>query len=143
MKTLMWLMACLLPAAVFGADPDAALLPGKWTGTGRYYETSLQRQSEAPRFDLDIAPDLTVSGTVGQARLVPARPRAIGERIDYYLELEGSVASDQKVRGKDHLVILVTRLTAESLEADFHLKSGFSFDFTMHPGELQAVRPGP
>lgn len=143
MRITLFLMACLVPLAGYSAEIDPAHLPGNWVGTGRYYEVKLQRQADAPRFDLTIGPDLTLTGTVGTARLVPTRPRASGERVDYFVLLEGSVAQHAALRSKDHLLILITQLAPDSFEADFHLKSSFGFDFTMHPGALHADRKAP
>jgi hypothetical protein len=119
---------------------DAALLPGSWRGEGRYYETRLQRANRPPEFELSIGPDLTLSGTVGGARIVPARPAAVGPRIDYAVVLDGPVAAGKSLDGKDHLMVLITVVGRDSFSADFHLKSRFGFDFSMHPGSLEAVR---
>ncbi len=143
MRTAILLLTCLVPLAGSATEIDPTQLAGHWAGTGRYYEVKLQHQADAPRFDLTIGPDLTLTGTVGAARLVPTRPRAAGKRIDYYVVLEGSVAEQASLRSKDHLLILITQLAPGSFEADFHLKSSFGLDFTMHPGALHADRTAP
>lgn len=129
-----------LAASAQGSTVDVAQLPGNWRGEGHYYEVKLQRGGAPPAFELAIAPDLTLSGTVGAARVVPAQPVAIGRRIDYQVVLVGAVDDGKFLKDKDHLMILVTVVDGGRMSADFHLKSRFGFDFSMHPGSLEAIR---
>lgn len=141
-KTLMHVLPACLVAANANAL-EATQLTGHWEGSGRYYEVRLQRELPAPRFELTINADLELSGKLGDATIVPARPRKTGERIDYYLALDGRVAPGASMQGKDHVLILIHGLDADSFEADFHLKDSFGFDFSMHPGELHGNRHQP
>jgi hypothetical protein len=125
-----------------GQSIDVGQLPGTWHGEGRFYEVKLLRENQAPAFDLTIALDLTLSGTVGEARIVATRPTTVGKRIDYHVMLDRPVGRGEFLKDKDHLVILITAADAASLSADFHMKSRFGFDFSMHPGSLEAVRKG-
>lgn len=139
-----FLLVCLiaLAQAAQGQSIDTSKLPGTWHGQGRYYETKLLRANAAPVFDLTIAPDLTLSGTVGTARFAAAHPSAVGKRVDYQVLLDRPVGPGKYVREKDHLIILITAVDEDSFVADFHLKSRFGFDLSMHPGSLEAVREG-
>lgn len=119
---------------------ESSHLPGHWSGDGHYYEVKLQKRLRAPHFDLRIDPDLTLSGEIGDARIRPAKPRAVGTRIDYHVELIGTVVTS--LERKKHLVILITHIDDGAFSADFHLKSRNGFDLTMHPGSLEAIRAG-
>lgn len=131
---------CMLAQTAPVEPPDPARLPGAWQGQARFYEVKLRRAMEPPAFKLSIAPDLTLTGTVGTAQIGPARPAAIGTRIDYKIMLDGPVASSPLLGNKTHLIILVTAVGDDTFSADFHLKSRFGFDISMHPGSLEAVR---
>lgn len=131
---------CLLALPARAGPVDQALLAGTWRGEGRFYEVKLLRATAPPLFELSIAPDLTLTGTVGGARISPARPTAVGKRIDYEVLLDGPAGPGKFLEGKDHLVILITAMDGNSLSADFHLKSRFGFDIGMHPGSLEAAR---
>lgn len=140
MLSTLTLSLYLSSTALAATTLDYSRLPGHWSGSGHYYEVVLQENLQAPQFDLRINPDLTLSGQIGAARIRPAKPRAVGERIDYYVELDGAVA--RSLERKKHLLILITQVHDDAFSADFHLKSRYGFDFTMHPGSLEAVRTG-
>jgi hypothetical protein len=128
-----------LASVAFAQAPDGATLVGRWSGPGRLYEVKLHQAHGPIPFTLDIAEDLTLTGTVGGARIAAATPRHTANRIDYYAVLEGRVHPASEL-AKDHLVILITRVDDERLSADFHLKSRFRWDMSMHPGSLEARR---
>ena len=138
MLSTLTLALFLSSTALAAKSLDSSRLPGHWSGSGHYYEVKLQKDLPAPHFDLRINPDLTLSGQIGDARIRPARPRAVGPRIDYYVELDGAVANS--LERKKHVVILITDLGEDAFSADFHLKSRKGFDLSMHPGSLEAVR---
>jgi hypothetical protein len=142
MLRLLLVPIVVLAQAAQGQSIDLAKVPGTWRGEGRYYEVKLLRASDPPAFELTIAPDLTLSGKVGDARLAAARPIAIGKRLDYQILLDRPVGRGKYLKDKDHLIILITAVDADSLSVDFHLKGRFGFDFSMHPGSLEALREG-
>ncbi len=134
------LLAFALPAFAAAQNPDPSLLPGDWRATGRYYEVKLRQQLPPLRFELTIDTDLTLSGQVGDATIMPSKPRSIGERIAYLTSLSGPVTQSDLVRQKVHVEILITDASPGTLTADFHLKSRETFDWTMRPGEFRAIR---
>jgi hypothetical protein len=142
MRRIVVVFLMALAQSTQGQSIDAAQLPGIWHGEGRYYEVKLLRATDPPAFVLTIAPDLTLSGTVGEARFAAERPIAFGKRLHYQLLLDRPVGPGALLQHKDHLIILIAAVDQDSLAGDFHLKSRFGFDFNMHPGSLEAVRVG-
>jgi hypothetical protein len=103
------------------------------------YEVKVHQAVGTVPITLSFAEDLTLTGTVGPVGILPAKPRISKTRIDYHARLTGAVNLGP-ARGKDHMVVLITKTGADRLSADIHLKSRFGFDPSMHPGALEAVR---
>ncbi len=132
-----------LPALVAGvgsAQPVAySSLAGSWTGAGRMYEVKVHKAVGTLPITLNFAENSTLTGTVGPVNILPAKPRRAKDRVDYHARLSGAVSLGP-TGTKDHLVVLITKVTTDHLTADIHLKSRFGFDPSMHPGSLEAVR---
>lgn len=133
------IVAFLISCAAFAQHPDGAKLVGHWVGSGRFYDVKVQAERGSIAFDLHFQPDLTLTGTVGGAKLQPCKPKKIGSSIDFYTTLRGNVFPKKGFR-KDHLVLLVTQTDGKEMSADFHLKTNFIFDWSMRPGEVIAIR---
>jgi len=117
-------------------SPDPAKLPGHWVGNGRFFNAAFQTEFGHVPFDLWIQSDLTLTGTVGAAHIRPTSARLERDRIDYYVTLQGEIRPGSDFH-KDHLVLLITVADGDKLEADFHLKSNFVWDWTMRPGVVE------
>lgn len=126
-----------LSALMTAADPGR--LPGRWSGVGRFYNVKFQATFGPLPFDLHIAQDLTLTGTVGGARILPCRPTTNHGRQDFRAELEGAIRPEKAFR-KRRLVLMVTKAEGDTLVADFHLKTNFVWDWTMRVGHLEATR---
>ncbi len=133
------LFLALLAGPALAQAPDAAGLTGHWSGAGRLYEVKMDRRCGLIAFDLHVGTDLALSGHVGRANFAPTAPRIGPKRIDYLVHLDQKICPDGE-QGKDHLVLLITGIWPDAFDADFHLKSTFAFDRSMHPGTLQARR---
>lgn len=137
MPVLRTLLSCCFALAAFAQAPTG--LPGHWTGMGRFHNVRFQTQFGSLPFDLRIGPDLTLTGTVGGARIQPSRVVTRKDRQDFYAELEGEIRPGKAFR-KRRLVLLVTHVEGNRLVADFHLKTNFVWDWTMRQGTLEAAR---
>ena len=139
MMKLLFAMLSLMASEGWSQMPDVSMLSGHWTGSGRLYQVKMDEKCGPIAFDLWFDAHRALAGTVGRARIVPAMPRIENKRVDYYAVLDSKVCPDDE-EGKNHLVLLITETSDKVFRADFHLKSNFGFDWSMHPGSLEARR---
>jgi hypothetical protein len=137
--TLAALFTFLAPLDARGEGVDAGTLAGHWTGQGRLLDVELQKKHGPVAIDLSIAPDLTLTGTVGGATIRPAKGGRNGRRIDFQVLLTGQVRTGPDFE-KDHLVLLVTRADDTTASIDFHIKTNFTLDLTMRQGVAELKR---
>jgi len=113
-------------------------LIGKWIGEGKFLDVDLDKEIGSVKIEIEIKEDNTILGKIGEANLLNT---SIGE-VKYGFEIRGKLdsklnqGSDLK---KDCLIILLVlpegnRQSVTKSDANFHLKSNFTFDFTMRVG---------
>lgn len=122
------------------AAPEASAVIGAWNGSGRFLNTRTQAQVGFIPFTFSVGPDLTLQGKVGGAAILPGKAKVGRDTLSWQLRLQGAVAPEL-AGDKDHLVLLVSHADGNTMDVDFHLKSNFLLDLSMHVGNLQA-KPG-
>ena len=113
-------------------------LIGKWTGEGRFLNTTLNKNFGKVMFEIEINKDNTISGKVGEAILT----KTSITKADYGFAIRGILDSKLKNDSdldKDHLIILLVlpeknREDVIRSDASFHVKSNYTFDFSMRVG---------
>ncbi|WP_374661742.1 hypothetical protein [Inhella sp.] len=135
-------LLALLPVAASdkpsSVDPQSVV--GSWNGQARFYEKKLADQHGPLPTRLHVGSDLTLSGRLGAATLPPTQPVRRRGRLDYEVSLQGAVLAEGHAAGKRQLVLLITSVGDGRLSGDFHLKTRFGWDPTMHPGALELER---
>ncbi len=113
-------------------------LIGKWAGEGRFLDINLNNEVGVVKIEIEIKEDNTILGIIGEAQLINA---SITE-TKYGFEIKGKLDSELKKGSdlnKDHLIILLVipeenRKDVTKSDANFHLKSNYTFDFSMRVG---------
>lgn len=113
-------------------------LIGKWTGEGNFLDVNLNREVGLVKIEVEIKKDYTIHGKIGEAELIKTSITA----AKYGFEIKGILNSKLKKKidlDKDHLIILLVlpdknRADASKSDANFHLKSNYTFDFSMRVG---------
>ena len=117
-------------------------LIGKWTGEGGFLNVDFNKEVGKVMLEIEINKDNTVSGKIGNARLMETSIK----KVNYGFEIKGILDSrlDSRINKnkdlkKNHLIILLVTPIKNSndvmvSDANFHLKSNYIFDFTMRVG---------
>jgi len=113
-------------------------LIGKWTGEGRFLDQNLDKEIGAVKIEIEIKADNTILGKIGEANLINTSI----EEEDFGFSILGILDSklkDDSDLKKDHLIILLVlpeknREDVITSDANFHLKSNYTFDFNMRVG---------
>ena len=113
-------------------------LIGKWTGEGKFLNVDLDKEIGIVMIEIEIKEDNTILGKIGEAQLINT---SIAE-AKYGFEIKGKLDSKLKNDSdldKDHLIILLVlpeenREDVTTSDANFHLKSNYTFDFSMQVG---------
>lgn len=130
------------PPSAPGTALDPAALVGDWQGDLRFLNVNVQASHGGLPVRLHIEPDLSLTGTVGEARIGPSPAKVQAQRIDYRVVLDRE-PRPQSFFSKKHIVLLVTRAAGGTLDVDVHVKSRFGFDPTMWVAHLPARRAAP
>jgi len=117
-------------------------LVGKWIGEGRFLDKDLHE--EIGDIIVEITKDNKVLARIGEATFTNTNIY----KADYGFEIKGKL--DKKVASsadldKDCVIILLVlpkenRENAISSDANFHLKSNFTFDFGMRVGGVKLIK---
>ena len=132
-------LATMFPACSRSQALDPARLVGRWSGSGSFSSGDLQKKVGSLPFVAEFTPDRSGTGRVGQATLQDVRMTPTRDQIEVRATLVGSVGADPAL-AKNRLVLLVTRLDESTLQAEFHLKSNFTFDPGMREGRVVLTR---
>lgn len=138
----LWMPLALAAGPATAPALDPAELPGHWQGDLRFLNLKVQARHGSLPVSLDIQPDLTLTGTVGEARIGPSKPRVQARQIDYRVVLDREPLPTARF-SKTQVILLVTRAAGGSMDVDVHFKGAFGFDPTMWVAHLPAKRVGP
>lgn len=113
-------------------------LIGKWTGDGKLFDVDISKEIGLIKIDIEIKEDNSIHGKIGEANLINT---SITES-KYGFEIRGELNSKLKAGidlNKDHLIILFVvpeenRQNLTKSDSNFHLKSNYTFDFSMRVG---------
>ena len=119
-------------------------LIGKWVGNGKFLDESLKDYNPI-HFEIEINNDNTITGKVGDALLTQTTIKKATnfKGFEIYGTLSSKIRADKDLN-KKHLIILLEipkdpNNAISNVDADFHLKSNFTFDFAMKVGNVQLV----
>ena len=123
---------------------DNPYLLGKWAGEGRFFDTDLNSEVGLVKIEIEINEDNAVDCKIGEALLINT---SIAE-AKYGFEIKGEL--DTKLKkgielDKKYLIILLVlpeegRSDVSMSDANFHLKSNYTFDFNMRVGGVKLTK---
>ncbi len=119
-------------------------LIGKWVGNGKFLDKNLQHFGLVS-FEIEIKKDNTITGKIGDALLIETAIKKAKNfnGFEVYGILDTKLKKDKELNRK-HLIILLNLPKGQNeiinkIDADFHLKTNFTFDFGMKVGNVQLV----
>ena len=147
MRTMIILLLAIMPlflACTHLREFDSVdpIIHGAWVGEGRFYDRDLKQEYGKFSVSLEIHPDNSVSGTVGDATLaegvIKSRPNdfLIEAKLTGPVFKAGSLADEKK----DCVIFILEPPEGEFTKGDFHLKTNLTFDFTMRAGAVTLSR---
>ena len=124
------------------SDTVNTVIHGKWEGQAKFYDQALNEEYGKYAMTIEIHPDNSVSGKIGNAILedgvIKSRPR------DFLIEgkLTGNVLETGSLpeENKDRFVLILGSPEDGSSAGDFHLKTNLFFDFSMRAGAVDLSR---
>jgi len=113
-------------------------LIGKWTGEGRFLDIDLNDEIGLVKIEIEIKEDNTILGKIGEAHLINTSIIEAKYGFEIKVELNSKLKKGSDL-DKDHLIILLVlpeenRVDVATSDANFHLKSNYTFDFSMRVG---------
>lgn len=138
-SVLLLFISALYCGSTMAQDLERAELQGLWLGEWRPYEKQYQQIPGRIPIRLTISEKSIISGSFGDSNFISEKIERQAKQIMVWAKLDRPIRFG-KDHVKDHLIILITSIRQDQLSADAHLKSRFSFDFSMHPGELKASK---
>lgn len=122
---------------IIAANPS---LIGKWTGEGKFLDVAMDKEFGAVPLTVEINRDGTIAGRIGDATLTQTSLHKARYGFEIHGILDSRVRKD-KAEKKDHLIILLVSPSKDKdgvlvSDANFHLKSNYTFDLTMRVGEI-------
>ncbi|OUR92688.1 hypothetical protein A9Q87_06525 [Flavobacteriales bacterium 34_180_T64] len=123
---------------------ENTFLIGKWTGNGHFLNMNFAKDIGEVIIEVDIRDDYQVFGKIGEATL----KNMTIEEASYGFAIKGVLSSKLKEDSeteKNHLIILLVineddKVDVNSSDANFHLKSNYSFDFGMKVGSVNLTK---
>lgn len=112
---------------------DQSKLYGHWVGSGTFNESDPRRTVGALSFDLQFSADGSATGQVGGASLKDVQ--FVGQEVRAIL-----VGQVHPSISKDHLILMTDPSDQDTMEAGFHLKSNYAWDFGMLTGQAKLTR---
>ena len=120
-------------------DPN---IRGVRTGEGRFLDRDLNEEYGRFPIAIEIHADDSVTGTVGAAALFEGVIKSRPEDFLVSASLEGPVHEEGSLpeEKKDCVILIMQPLDATTLEGNVHLKTNFTFDFSMRVCGLELSR---
>jgi hypothetical protein len=122
------------PKEILDSNP---YLIGKWSGTGGFLHVDFAKSMGEVPVEIILAADNTISAKIGEAHLTEIEIA----KANYGIELRG--VADAKIKDdsnfdKDHEIILLVlpdnNQNIDLIDANFHVKTNYFFDFSMRVG---------
>jgi hypothetical protein len=115
-------------------------LIGSWTGEGRFLDVDLANDLGMVFIKTEIKENGKIIGSIGDADLIRTKIRVAKFGFEIRGELSSKINRNSSF-DKDHLIILLVlpeenRSEIISSEANFHLKSNYTFDAGMRVGSV-------
>jgi hypothetical protein len=130
----------LFPARTTSQALAPTGLVSRWTGSGSFFNRDLRAKVDPVPFVAEFTAKGAGTGRVGQAILQDARVvRSTRDYVEVRAKLSGFIGLDPAL-AKDRLVLVITKLEATTIQAEFHLKSNFTFDPRMREGRVTLTR---
>jgi len=130
----------LFPACTTSQAVAPSGLVGHWAGSGTFFNRDLHAKVGPVPFVAEFTTEGAGTGSVGQAMLQDARVvRATRDYVEVRAKLSGFIGQDPAL-AKDRLILVITKLDATTIQAEFHLKSNFIFDPRMGEGRVTLTR---
>ena len=139
LSTLLAVVIPFVSASAQAQTPDPTRLTGRWSGYGTFFDAKLRKKVDSIPFILQIDADRTGSGAVAGVALRDVEVRSTRHYVEVRAKLERPIAPDAAL-AKDRLVLVVTAARDSTLEAEFHLKSNFTYDLRMREGRVILAR---
>jgi hypothetical protein len=145
MKNLAMMFILILAISCIDQNTDKGnliasnpFLIGKWTGEGIFFDMDINKEVGPIKIEIEIKEDNSILGKIGEAQLINTN---IAE-AKYGFDIKGELDSELKKGtdlNKDHLIILFVipeenRQDVTKSDSNFHLKSNYTFDFSMRVG---------
>jgi len=116
-------------------------LIGNWKGEGRFLDDDLFKEIGNILIEVEITSDFKILARIGEATLINTSICEANCGFEIQGKLDGKVSNSTELEEKDCVVILLVlpeenRENATTSNANFHLKSNFTFDFTMRVGGM-------
>jgi len=135
---LLLVMGCKQMPSDENLVTDNPFLLGKWTGEGKFFDADLNKEVGLVKIEIEIGEHNIIQGKIGEALLINT---SIAE-AKYGFAIKGELDSEFKKgiepKKKFLLILLVLpeegRSDVATSDANFHLKSNYTFDFTMRVG---------
>lgn len=113
-------------------------LIGKWAGEGQFLDVALDKELGKVALEVEIGKDGTLTGKIGDAKLAKTSIAKARYGFEIHAILDARVKKDKSEK-RDHLIILLVTPVKDKdgalvSDANFHLKSNFTFDLTMRVG---------
>ena len=106
-------------------------LQGTWEGSGRFLDIKWAKEIGFLPIQINFAADGTVTGSVGDATLIETELRNWkDDGFEVRALIDGNI-KEGKIYRKNHFIIF-GHIQQNEMELNYHLKSNFIFDFTMH-----------
>jgi hypothetical protein len=142
-RTIALLLVAFAPLLPPQSETQArvpARLVGRWTGTGTFFDRDLHANVGPISFVAEFESDSTGTGRVGQATLQGMRVvRTTQDYVEVRAKLSAFIGRDPAL-AKDRLVLVITKLDQTTIQAEFHLKSNFTYDPRMREGRVTLTR---
>jgi hypothetical protein len=131
----------LFPARTTSQALAPSGLVGRWTGSGTFFNRDFHTKVGPVPFVAEFATASAGTGRVGEAILQDVRVvRSTRDYVEVRAKLSGFIGQDPALAKKDRLVLVITKLDATTIQAEFHLKSNFTFDPRMREGRVTLTR---
>lgn len=151
MKNFLYVCLILVSISCVDEGPGQAeiimnnpYLIGQWEGTGGFLDRNTAKKLGDIRLEFSITEDFQISGSIGDTKLeqITLIEANYGYAIKGILESKLKEGVDFE---KDHVIILLvipedSESVINSIDANFHLKSNFIFDFGMRVGGVYLTK---